>query len=536
MANTKNNSSTLINEVMEQTTKMVENATNNMKTFTKDMPMVNQTIEAGQKMYHQAVETQKEMMNDLSAQMSNNAANTQKNVSETSNFFMQWLDNSINMAKQNYGSMMNQGFTMPEFNANPTDMVKNMNTYMMQMMSNMMNMMPNMQNNSWMNNPMMNANNPMLHIMQQMNPMANMQQNFSNVEKYTKPYMDMMQQLSTDWAKYMPNTTSAESFKGMQTMADSYAKFFEMVQPMMDNMQKGTFTMDQFATMMQPAQMKQFMDNFFAFMPSESKQMLDQMNANLVETMKQMSQMGNGSYASMKNNWNQMPGMNFMQNSNNVWDMYSQMRSMMGGMISPLTKLMESNTTVQDMMQWDTLSQMIAELNVKNTQLQYMMYEAGVKAMEEMAMNQTSKMQAGESITSTMKMYQEFLALGDKHFTTLFESDAYSELMTETSSLQMKVQIAMDKQMEKMFFAHMPIATRTEMDEVYKSLYDIKKMVRTLEKMMGINGSATTNEPTATASTAKKATAVKKAPVTKKVAKPVTTKKVVAKKATTRNK
>ena len=29
----------------------------------------------------------------------------------------------------------------------------------------------------------------------------------------------------------------------------------------------------------------------------------------------------------------------------------------------------------------------------------------------------------------------------------------------------------------------MPVATRTEMDEVYKSIYDLKKMYRNLEKM-----------------------------------------------------
>lgn len=57
--------------------------------------------------------------------------------------------------------------------------------------------------------------------------------------------------------------------------------------------------------------------------------------------------------------------------------------------------------------------------------------------------------------------------------------------MTEVSSLQSKIKMEIDKQMEKMFFVNLPVATRTEMDEVYKNIYDLKKMYRNLERTMG---------------------------------------------------
>ena len=55
--------------------------------------------------------------------------------------------------------------------------------------------------------------------------------------------------------------------------------------------------------------------------------------------------------------------------------------------------------------------------------------------------------------------------------------------MTEVSSLQMRLKKDIDDQMESLFLVNMPVATRTEMDEVYKSIYDLKKMYRNLEKM-----------------------------------------------------
>jgi polyhydroxyalkanoate synthase subunit PhaE len=58
----------------------------------------------------------------------------------------------------------------------------------------------------------------------------------------------------------------------------------------------------------------------------------------------------------------------------------------------------------------------------------------------------------------------------------------------------------MDSQMEKMFFVNLPVATRSEMDEVYKNLYDLKKMYRNLERMF----SAEQNEEKTAKKTSKK--------------------------------
>jgi len=41
----------------------------------------------------------------------------------------------------------------------------------------------------------------------------------------------------------------------------------------------------------------------------------------------------------------------------------------------------------------------------------------------------------------------------------------------------------MDTKLEKMF-SNIPVATRSDMEEVYKMVYDLKKQVRQLEKML----------------------------------------------------
>jgi polyhydroxyalkanoate synthase subunit PhaE len=128
------------------------------------------------------------------------------------------------------------------------------------------------------------------------------------------------------------------------------------------------------------------------------------------------------------------------------------------------------------------------------------MYQYGLKVMDNVAENVAEKIQKGEDIDSIIKIFQDWLMTGDEVYGKLFQSDEYSKLMTEVSSLQLKIKKDMDSQMEKMFFVNLPVATRSEMDEVYKNLYDLKKMYRNLERMF----SAEQNEEKTAKKTSKK--------------------------------
>jgi polyhydroxyalkanoate synthesis regulator phasin len=166
--------------------------------------------------------------------------------------------------------------------------------------------------------------------------------------------------------------------------------------------------------------------------------------------------------------------------------------------------------------------------NIKNAELQHMVYETGLSVMEKIAESTMHKIENGEEVNSMMKLYQDYLSTSDKMFVDLFETDEYSKLMSEVSVMKMQIKKAVETQMEKAF-VNMPIATRSEMDEVYQTIYDLKKMVRSLESKLHnmpaekSHKAATHTEETA----APKATAA--AP---KVTKPATAKPAAAKPAT----
>ena len=87
--------------------------------------------------------------------------------------------------------------------------------------------------------------------------------------------------------------------------------------------------------------------------------------------------------------------------------------------------------------------------------------------------------------------------LSDKTFVSLFETDEYSRLMAEVSAMQLKLKKDIEVQMEK-FMTGIPVATRSEMDELYKTIYELKKQVRQMEKMMDLGQEEVAEEPVKT--------------------------------------
>jgi polyhydroxyalkanoate synthesis regulator phasin len=66
----------------------------------------------------------------------------------------------------------------------------------------------------------------------------------------------------------------------------------------------------------------------------------------------------------------------------------------------------------------------------------------------------------------------------------------------------MKIRKDLEMQMEKAF-KDVPVATRSEMDEVYKTIHDLKTQIRQLEKMMEL-GSEEIEAPEEKTTTAKR--------------------------------
>ena len=463
-----NRSSDLIENVIDTHAKTVDQIVENSKKLTRDLPLVNETIDKSHKLFQQSVSSQKELAIKASETFEKTSKQMNNNAEMAQNFFKQWLENQMTWAKTNFNQP-----NIPAFNSDPKDWMANWQKFMGQNPNPFASMMNG--------NPFfsMMQNNPFMNMNSMQN---NMNENVTNWSQFTKQYLDMMNQSYNEWVKQFSNLTAADTFKGMSNMTESLNKFFELWMPMFKSIQDKSFTAESFMNSLNPEKYKAFVDSFFKFMPEEGQKMMEQMNTQFVQYMKHVSEAGFNGYSSMKSQMQQMNGLD--QNPySNAWDMYHNWRNAINEAVSPLTKLTNENGPVKNVKIWNDINDLMVEFNIKNNELQYLVYQNGLKVMDRLSDKVANQLKEGKTIDSFVKLYQDWLVTGDEVFTELFNGDQYSKLMTEVSSLQMRLKKDIDDQMESLFLVNMPVATRTEMDEVYKSIYDFKKMYSNLEKM-----------------------------------------------------
>jgi polyhydroxyalkanoate synthase subunit PhaE len=99
-----------------------------------------------------------------------------------------------------------------------------------------------------------------------------------------------------------------------------------------------------------------------------------------------------------------------------------------------------------------------------------------------------------------MNVYGEWLNTNDKHLTALFATAGYSKLQAELNTFGMKLKQHMNAQMEKAM-KNVPVVPRSEMDELYKTVYELRKRINMLEKQLDVE---TDTEPKETKTAAKK--------------------------------
>jgi len=323
----------------------------------------------------------------------------------------------------------------------------------------------------WMNQ--MQANNWM-NQMQSMNPFnsENMKKATDSMTSMYSEYNTMLNNNMSQLMKGFESGTVHEAYKNMLNSGEGFTKFAEMWAPMFKSMQEKTFTMDEYKKWMNPDTYKEFTDKFFGFMPENSREQMTKMAEAVKANMAKMSQTGMDGYTKMRS----MMG-NGTEVFGNVYGAYNNFNNMMTEAAAPFTKLMTPTAQTKTIQEWNDISKRIAEYNIKNAELQYMIYNQGIKVMDKLAENTAKKMQEGTEVKSMLALYTEWMNISDKTYVGLFESTEYSKLMGEVSSMQNKLRKDIDLQMEKML-KDIPVATRSEMDEVYKIIYDLKKKVR----------------------------------------------------------
>ena len=335
-------------------------------------------------------------------------------------------------------------------------------------------------------------------------PNMNFGHDMNSMMNLFNSWKDTMSTSYSEMLKNFNNGTSKDSFSGLINNAEMYMKMFEFMMPVMKGLQDKTYTPDMFKQMFNTEIFKGLMDKMFNMQPDFMKNMMNDMNSNLKNNMFNMMDSNKSAFDNMKNMMNnQMSSMMPNDMFGTAHQYYNNFMNQMNNSFAPLAKLMPKNNNTAQMDAMKEISNLMAAYNMKNSQLQYMMYTTGLKAMDTLSENLYSKMRNGEEMSNFTNVYQEWLNTNDKQFVALFETEDYSKLMSEVSALQMNLKKSIETQMEKSM-SHLPLINRTEMDELYKTVYEMKKRINMLEKQID-NDVVVSEEPKAAKKTSKNA-------------------------------
>ena len=478
-----NNATAIVDTMVEAQKNLLNSAVENTKKFANGNTLVNETIEKGSEWYNKWLENGKTLFTKTTEKAAETANAAKSNTGNMTEFFQNWFNTQMNTGKNLWETSQNwmKNNTTTATNGNPMEqMTASYNNWMSQWN----NMFSNMNTaNNWMNTMQQFTNGANTNPFN-MDAWKNSGSEMTNI--FNQWYSTMNTSMS-EWQSHLQNGTTQDAFRNMLNSAEGYTRFYQMWAPLWKSIQDKTFNTDMYKNMMSPAAYQEFMDKFFGFLPEGTRQYVQQMTTMLQNGAKTFSQQGGQGYNQFRSMMSNMPGMNANEGFGNMLSMYQNMQSTMQNAMSPITRMMTPNKYTKKMADWQEIADRAVVYNIKNAQMQYMMYAQGTKVMDALAENVMHKMEAGEEVKSMMNLYQEWLAISDKQFVALFESDDYSELMAEVSALQLKLRKDMEGQMEASL-VNIPVATRTELDELYKTIYDLKKEVRQLSRMMELDG------------------------------------------------
>lgn len=408
-------------------------------------------MENNSTLFNSFAEAQKQAVENL-ANVTGQMAKT-FHLDVNSDFFKKWYDSQMSFFnQQNSGNQMEN----------------NMNFF-----------------NTWMNNQVSYAKEWMGMMQNSMSNMmtgtthSDLKNQYDTMLNTYNSWISTMNNTYSEMVKQYGNTNTKEAFTGMFNNSEMFLKSFELWMPFLKSIQDKSFTPDMFKKMFNTELYKEMMDKMFNMQPDFMKNMI---NSEMVkENMQKMMGMNKEMFNTMKNMSAQMP--NGAEWFNKMFSNYNNFVASMNQSASPLMKLMTPGVSKENMEMAGELSNEFGNFQIKNAQLQYMMYTTGMEAMYAVAENIYNKTQQGEDLSNFITIYSDFLNTTDKFFVNLFNTEEYSKLQAEVNSLGMKMKRKIDLQMEKSL-ANIPVPTRTEMDELYKTIYELKKRINTLEKQI----------------------------------------------------
>jgi polyhydroxyalkanoate synthesis regulator phasin len=322
----------------------------------------------------------------------------------------------------------------------------------------------------------------------------NLRQAFQEPEtaKKTRNLRDEWMDMSQSWASTMRevfdnmmNTLSKgigrETLANIFSSAETYMKLFEFWLPIYKSLQEKTFDPAAYRRFIDSSQYQEILDKVFDFVsPGAVKELYDQaikyletvtpFARSFTTQLADLARSGAGMYAGMlAGDWDEM-----LKAHENALDAYKRS-------LGPMFKLPAFGKFREHVeLALDMLRKYPAFM-VRYAKYQSMIHATGRETMEKVMAQFAQKLKDRAAAPSYDEFFKIWAEMNEQAYNELFSAEAFVTLQNEVHNAGLEIKRDFQNLME-LALAPYPVVLRSEMDELYKTVHDLKKRVHDLEK------------------------------------------------------
>ena len=318
-------------------------------------------------------------------------------------------------------------------------------------------------------------------------------------DAWTNIYNSWTNSLNTSYdtfSKNMTNPFNADMLKNVFEGNQMYLRSQELFQPMMKALQNSDFSVDTWKNIYNADQFKKTTEQLFSsfFSNASLKDVYENSMKQVQHFFVNQNGLSKEYYTQMQNMSTQFPDL-FSGNSEQLKSLYAQMNNVFGKTFEPLLKLVNSGKEKENVEATIALMDKVAEYSIKNSELQMHLYKTMQVSAETFAKETQDKYKDLQGGTYTLptptEMYNEWIKTNEKLFSELFATDEFSKVKADALSLSMDVKKQFETQFENVFSQY-PVIFKSQMDEVYHTMHELKKTVKDLQAKLAMQTSTTT--------------------------------------------
>lgn len=314
---------------------------------------------------------------------------------------------------------------------------------------------------------------------------------------WTNIYNSWMNTINTSYDAFsqnIKNPFNADMFKNMFEGGQIYMKVQEIFQPMMSAIKNSDFSVDTWKNIYSQENYKKMTEQVFGsfFYNASLKEVFDNATKQMQNFFVTQNGLGKEYYEQMKNMSTQFPEL-FSGDAEHMKDLYSKMNNVFAKTFEPLLKLANPGKEKENVEATIALLDKVTEYSIKQSELQAQLYKTMQASMESLVKETQDKykdLQAGNfTMPTATELYNEWVKTNEKMYSELFATDEFSKVKAEALNLSMEVKKHFQHQFENVFEQY-PVVFKSEMEEIYKTMHDLKKTVKDVQTKLAMQNAA----------------------------------------------